>query len=229
MELNANRILDVLREKGVDALYHANTVQTSCTFLQQGHLLSRGTIEERGLAQTPQQSDRLDKKYGLWYDVFLDGVDIHGRAKNRNLYGPILFVFDINLLSQDWLSSLWITKKNPQKWREREVLSDRYFSTVKEFQEIYLKGNFDTILVLRHIGGVLRLKPYLKKIVVDNPQLQPGEVDIYSQTVGALKASARIGEMPNIIIEPRGCGNLCSCASEYENMKGKTVNHLYAP
>lgn len=229
MELNANEILEVLREKGVDALYHANTVQTSCTFLYQGHLMSRGNTDERGLAQTSQQTDKVDMKYGLWYDVFLDGVDIHDRARQRNFYGPALFVFDIELFSQDWLSSLWITKKNPQHWEETDVASDRYFSSVEDFRKNYRKGNFDKIFVLRHIGGVLRLKPYLKKIVLDDPKLKSGGVGVYDQAFGALKASARIGGMDNLIVEPHACKDGCSCISEYQKMLEKTISKFFVP
>lgn len=70
MELNANEILEVLNEKGIETLHHANTVRTACTFLHQAHLMSRGIVDERGLAQTPQLTDEVDMKYALWYDVF---------------------------------------------------------------------------------------------------------------------------------------------------------------
>lgn len=62
MELNARAVQSVLQQKGVDALYHANTVQTACTFLNQGHLLARGVVAAKGLPQTSQQSDKLDKE-----------------------------------------------------------------------------------------------------------------------------------------------------------------------
>lgn len=61
MELNASELLTVLKSKGVTELYHANTVQTSCTFLRCGHVMGRGVVEERGLPQTSQQTDDLDK------------------------------------------------------------------------------------------------------------------------------------------------------------------------
>lgn len=58
MELASKDVLSVLREKDINRFYHANTVQTSCIFLQHGRLLSRGTIDERG---RPQVDDRMSK------------------------------------------------------------------------------------------------------------------------------------------------------------------------
>jgi len=73
----------VLQAAGVTHLHHANTVTTSCTFLQKRGLLSRGWIEYYKLPQIRQSSDDIDKKYSIWNDVFMDGVDIHDRASCR--------------------------------------------------------------------------------------------------------------------------------------------------
>ena len=79
--MQAAEVYAVLRQIGVTQLHHANTVTTSCTFLEQGGLASRGFVEDRHLSQTAQPaSDEIDKRYGIWHDVFLDHVDIHYRA-----------------------------------------------------------------------------------------------------------------------------------------------------
>jgi hypothetical protein len=82
--MNGRDVYRVLQAKGVNTLHHANSVTTSCTFLRIGGLASRGYVEDRHLAQTPQYSDDGDKQLGLWYHVFTDGVDIHARARRRN-------------------------------------------------------------------------------------------------------------------------------------------------
>ena len=229
MELNAKALLQVLKEKGVDTLYHANTVQTACAFLHQGHLMARGIVDERGLAQTPQQTDDLDKRYGIWYDLFLDGVDIHDRTRRRNYYGPVLFEFDIGLLSQDWLPSLWVTKSNPQNWKDEDKAADRWFATVDEFSTNYQKGNFDKMFVLRHVGGLLRLQPFLRKIVIDNPNQTIRGVDAYSQAVGALRASARVAGLADTHIEARVCRDGCKCVELYDEMYAQTLENFFAP
>lgn len=199
MELNSKDVLASLQKKGIDTLHHANTVQTACLFLQKGRLLSRGTVDEQGLEQTPQKSDDIDKKFGVWYDLFLDSVDIHARAKSRNFYGPVLFRFRLDLLSESWLPSVWITKKNPTQWKDGESLSDRYFTSVTEFDQTYKKGDFGSMFMLRNAGGVLRLMPHLRDIVLDDPGWEYQDVvDVYSQTVGALRASAWQGGLKDV-------------------------------
>jgi hypothetical protein len=182
MELESFAVCQVLIDKGIDTLHHANTVQTACLFLQNGRLLSRGTVEDRGLAQTPQRSDDLDKRYAIWNDIFLDSVDIHERAKARNLYGPVLFRFRLDLLLEPEIPTVWITRKNPTEWREGEKPEDRFFTSVTEFANKYSKGDFGSMFMLRHAGGVLRLERHLKDIVLDEPTMRDDEADLYSHT-----------------------------------------------
>lgn len=78
MEISRGDLSAVLRNNRVWLLYHENTVVTSVNFLREGALLSRAEVERRGLYQSPQpKSDKKDKRYGVWDDVFTDTVDIH--------------------------------------------------------------------------------------------------------------------------------------------------------
>jgi len=215
VELDTKAVVDVLRNLGVDTLHHANTVQTSCVFLQHGRLLSRGTVDEKGIEQTPQKSDDLDKRYGIWYDIFLDSVDIHERASSRNFYGPVLFRFDLELLNEDWLPSIWVTKKNPTQWKDGESAADRYYSSVEEFAAGYRKGDFASMFMLRHVGGVLCLIPHLRDIVLDDPGWEYQDTDVYSQAVGALRASAWQGGLKSLDILKRQCHDACKCSKQY--------------
>jgi hypothetical protein len=115
MEIPSKDVFDVLAEKGVDSIHHVNNVMTACQFLRTGSLLSRGTALRRGLYQTPQTSDPLDKSFGIWFDVFTDSVDIHNRASRANVYGPVLFVFDAALIKRTYTGRVWVTKLNPTK------------------------------------------------------------------------------------------------------------------
>ncbi len=136
-------IYTVLKGKGIYRLYHANTVTTSCTFLKVGGLASRGYIEDRKLPQTSQYTDSLDKKFGVWYDVFADTVDIHERAGRIkvNQYGPVLFIFDLEILKTlPTKSDVFITKKNPTKWTTREPDDKRFFLIQKELESSLIYG-----------------------------------------------------------------------------------------
>lgn len=110
-------VYEVLKGIGASRLHHANTVTTSCTFLEHGGLLSRGYVESHHLEQTYQPSDDIDQKYGIWDRVFVDHVDIRyraGRVKGPNQYGPVLFELPLDiLLNLPTASDVLVTKMNP--------------------------------------------------------------------------------------------------------------------
>ena len=54
--MNNQTIKHILMDKGVQYLYHANTVPTACTFLEHGGLLSRAYVENHSLFQTSQKN-----------------------------------------------------------------------------------------------------------------------------------------------------------------------------
>ena len=56
MDLPSLKVYENLTAKGVENLHHANTVLTACQFLRVRTLLSRGTLESRGLKQNPAAS-----------------------------------------------------------------------------------------------------------------------------------------------------------------------------
>jgi len=224
MELDSAAVHHVLVEKQIDALHHANTVQTSCLFLQHGRLLSRGAAEDRGVTQTPQRSDSLDKRYGIWNDIFLDSVDIHHRASSRNLYGPVLFRFSIDLLLDVGAPTIWITRMNPTDWKDGDRAEDRYYSSVEQFSAEYSKGDFRSMLMLRHVGGVVPLRPHLRDILVDGPGLWNDGEDLYSHTVGALRLSAWQGGDAKVQISKRECSSLCKCNAQYNALLSKARN-----
>lgn len=218
MELNSRSVHEVLKKKGVESLHHANTVQTACLFLLHGRLLSRGAVEDRGLVQTPQRSDDLDKRYAIWHDVFLDSIDIHERAKARNIYGPVLFRLRLDVLLDEALPTIWITRKNPTEWKDGEGAEERYFASVAEFAEGYSKGDFGSMFMFRHIGGTLKLRPYLSDIVVDAPEISNDYADLFSHTIGALRSSAWQGGLMDVEFSKRQCAGSCNCSGQYETL-----------
>ncbi|WP_339925805.1 hypothetical protein [uncultured Cyclobacterium sp.] len=173
--LNTSELYDILVKKGITNLFHANTVSTSITFLNNKSLLSRKFVTDNNLFQTDQYSDEKDKKFDIYDDIFLDFVDIHEEWKKYNFYGPFLFVFSIELLKSNEIKTLRITKKNPVHWRETETESDWYYSNLKDFDKNYKKGNklkdVGSMIILKDIDGKLPLRPNIKKFLFDNPNL----------------------------------------------------------
>jgi hypothetical protein len=98
MELNATRVFEIFQAKGMTSLFHANSVITATQFLREGALLSRGTVAGRGMFQSAQSSDASDKEQSVWFDVFADSVDIHGRASQWNVVA-VQRILDTSLLT----------------------------------------------------------------------------------------------------------------------------------
>lgn len=230
MQLNPLSILSILRSKGVKKLYHANSVRSCVTYLEVGGLLSRGEVEELGLDQTSQFTDSLDRKFGIWHDVFVDGVDIHSRAMARNKYGPVLLEFNLRLLEWEGLPPLWITRGNPCRWRDGQSDEERYYRSPEEFAEEYDFGDFFRMITFRGGGGVIPFELFLERIIVDNPHLALGPDNVFKRALRAITAAAAGTPLasPDVLVERR-CGPGCSCEAEYRAMATDEVRNNFLP
>lgn len=228
MELKPKEVYEVLKEKGIDSLNHANSVITSCQFLRYGSLISRGVIERKKWRQTTQISDSLDKEFSIWNDVFADSVDIHDRASRANAYGPVLIKIDPKVLVDQYVGNIWITKSNPTKW-ENLPIGERWFQSIEDLKVNFSKGIFDQMIVFRHCGGELSITNHVKEIILDDPKIsQKLEFDVYSLAFGALRSALEEGGIENINIKKRTCSTLCKC-SEFYNHDLKHMARMYAP
>ena len=222
MKLPSKNVYQILKEKGVNNIHHANSVITSCQFLRNGALLSRDSIVRRGLFQTPQYSDHIDKKYGIWPDIFTDSVDIHDRKRNINYYGPVLLVLDINFLEKIDGGLVWVTKLNPVKWNETND-DKRWFTSISDLEKHFIKGEFDQMIVFRNCGGELSIKECLTQIILDDSQQETREAGPhYFKTANdAIKLSMIEGGI-NVPIIKRKCSNQCSCVDSYTKDSKRT-------
>jgi len=190
-------------------------------------LLSRGYVENHGLAQTDQPSDEIDKKYGIWDRVFVDHVDIHyrgGRAKGPNLYGPVLFVLGLDLLLKlPAGSDVLVTRMNPIRWNDSQSEGDRWFLTPEELAKDLKYGNFDKMLVIQTTDGKVDFPGKQAQIALDEPQrkLSSGK-DAYAFAEKRLRQSARTGGV-TVVINEHDCRPDCSCVEKY---KGYDQEHF---
>lgn len=228
MTASAKKALKHLLDIGVTELYHANSVLTSCEFLRQGALLSRGTIEALKLRQTSQYTDRLDKHYNIWNDVFVDTVDIHHRGRMANDYGPVMFVLDTEKLMNELSTGvIGFTRSNPSKWGSVRA-SRRWFADLDVVEEEFDINDFDHMVVFRHCGGHVSLKNSLKRIVVDAPEDVEGMgVDLFSYALGSLKHAMYLGPK-TCTVERRECRAGCGCKATYEADLDR-VKMMYRP
>jgi hypothetical protein len=228
MELNAKDVFDVLVEKNIESLNHANSVITTCQFLRYGSLISRGVIERKKWRQTAQNSDEIDKEFSVWNDVFVDSVDIHERASRANIYGPVLIKIKPSILVNQYTGNLWITKSNPTKWHGTSV-EERWFQSIEDFRGNFSKGTFDQMIVFRHSGGELPIKNYVQSILLDDPKIETSlEYDVFSLAFGALRSALEEGDMNDIKINKRKCDAFCHCGQHY-NSDLHHMARMYAP
>jgi len=221
VKLDPIEILRFLRSENIDFLYHANTVSTACTFIEQGGLLSRGAVENHGLNQTPQTSDDLDKQYNVWNDIFFDSSDLHERFNRQNHYGPVLFKFDVEILASPNLPELWITKDNPIRWTPNQTNNDRYFQDIGQIQDIYHHGSYKEMITLRFTQNILPFQPYLQEIILDNPsvKMKDSGLSFGTEAERILAENIQNNNINNIPLTIRDCSN-CYCKGNYLNQVG---------
>lgn len=211
--------------KGINQLYHANTVSTACTFLEQNGLLSRGTVRDLGLLQTPQETDGSDQEYDVFYDIFFDSVDIHDRSRNINYYGPVTFVFSIDLLDTLPENCIKITKDNPKYWTSEMSEEEKYFLSIEELQLGFFRGNFKQHITLRHQYDAIPFD-YLTCVILDDPGLYCNEYFVVARTILRELLDNYDAHIPLLI---RNCSVSCNCKLKYESYSKRYMKSRFCP
>lgn len=230
MKLPTKKIYKILEAEGMTHLYHANTLITSCHFLRHGSLLSREKVEKLNLAQTEQLSDNIDKKFGIYNDIFLDSCDIHKRASQINNYGPVIFKINLDILKDESNGDIYITKENPINWNPLDENDLFWFQSIKEVEKGFNKFNFKQILVYRNCKGKLPLDGFLEEIIVDDPERNfASGIDIVSYSMGALRLAYALGPLEEIKFRIRKCNKSCNCKDSYEEFNKKMLTKFFSP
>lgn len=226
MELSSARVFEILQAKGMTSLFHANSVITATQFLRENALLSRGTVARRGMFQSAQTSDESDKAQSIWFDVFTDSVDIHGRSSRCNAYGPVLIELDLEKLKTSYTGNIWVTKRNPIYWPGRPP-AERWFVSEQDLVENFTVGTFEQMIVFRHCGGELPIRDCIRAITIDDPAIDHPRIDYLSLAAGALRLAQTEGGS-NATLQPRQCGAGCSCVAEYHADRERT-KRMFVP
>lgn len=221
--MNAHEVKSILLRKSVANLYHVNTVVTALTFINNGGLLSRGLVKSMGLIQTPQGTDEIDERLGVYYDVFFDSVDIHSRIKNVNSYGPVTFVYKISVLDAMEESEVKVTKQNPKYWNDHMSESEKYFETATDLEHGFQLGTFAQEITLCNSKNAISFD-CLKEIILENPEI--------SNTSYFDKAQREINDalVQNKITAPlviRECPRDCKCKEKYRSSKEGYTYHRF--
>ncbi|MGR3810244.1 hypothetical protein [Jiulongibacter sp. NS-SX5] len=218
MRLDNHQLHDLLIEKDIQVLYHANTLTTSITYFQQNGLLSRGAVEILGLNQTTQTSDEADKLLNVWNDVFLDSTDLHTFFGRQNYYGPILFELDISLVLNQHFE-IWVTKNNPIYWNRNTLDSNRYFQNIDELRSDWdLYPRQKKMITIRNNSTPI-LFEHVRRVIVDDPRVVINEQDgtqthLFNEAVKLINANISNGHSLQGKFIVRECGN-CWCRDNY--------------
>jgi hypothetical protein len=229
--LQGREIYEVLKQIGVTHLHQANSVLTSCTYLQQGGIVSRGFAEDHGLQQSTQPTDELDKKYAIWHTIFVPHVDIHdrqGQTKAPNLFGPVLFVLDLDvLLRLPAGSEVRVTKRSPAYWYDTEPDSARWFQTAEEVAQNLSSNDLHKMLALQIPSGKLDFPKRQARIILDDPQRQlPSGANAFAHAESRLRKAATQGKV-EVSIERRKCPMDCICPSKYSSWSTPVVDFYF--
>jgi len=212
-------VYEILVNRGIAQLYHANSVRTSISMLKLQGIASRQLVAQKQLPQSIQFSDDADKRVGVWNDIFFDTVDIHSRASNRNKYGPVAFVMDIAFLkSLPADSQVLVTRLNPSKWEEAPNVQ-RYFSNTKELSAGLEVGNFDQMITIRTRGGLVPFGNFLRSLILDEPRLTAGIGPEFQSASTALASAANTNNFP-LSIQRRTCFS-CKCLKSYAEKESR--------
>ena len=230
MSLKLSDVYRILKEKRINTLFHANSVVTACSYLKEGALLSRKETERRKLPQTSQSSDYKDKKLRIWNHVFLDMFDLHKHARDTNIYGPVLFVLDIEILKSGLVEDLNITRSNPIHWTSGTGRKRHFFQTADEFKEGYPFRDYpySSMLMFNSKNGYLPLRKHLREIILDNPWSKMMNINLYDYALGALKGFKRLGPLKSekFEIKKRRCAKKCNCQWRFKHYLSRTGEHF---
>lgn len=212
--MDQRKIVSILKKHDVDQLFHADTVLTSLSFLQAKGICSRQYLDSLSLNKTDQYTDETDKSFDVYDDLFFDSVDIHKRTHNRNKYGPVTFVFDLKmLLNQELKNKIFITKSNAAYWKKGMRPEQRYFLTVEDLAQGFVKGNFGQNITFHHVP--FQDFSALQYIILE--RLPAQHTNLFEDAYHEIRNKLReLGYSIPLVI--RKCDDDCKCFNEYNKM-----------
>ncbi len=228
--MKPNEVHQILRNIGVTNLHHANTVTTSSTYLEQGGLLSRSFVEDHHLIQTPLYSDAENKNHNVWEWIFLDHIDIHaqtGRNKGHNQYGPVLFVFHLDLLlGLPPGSEVFVTRYNFLYWQSQHH-DQKWTRKSGELARNINLGDLNKIIVIKTPSGKIDFPSRQVQIILDDPQRNISTGDnAYLHAEKKLRKAATTGKI-DALIKKRQCDEGCICLKKYATKLQKHFDLCY--
>jgi len=161
--------------------------------------------------------------------VFIDTVDLHGLFPRQNIYGPVLFRFNIDFLVKSDLE-IWVTKNNPIYWSAGTTLEEKYFTSVEELSEKWSQYETQRKMFTIKNPGKPILFESLEAIILDDPKvLIHKTINLKNEALGALSKTLEKFNLLGNEISIRTCGN-CFCEENYlKQVSSADLSRLFLP
>lgn len=207
------KIVNELKRIGINKIYHANAVVSSLTFIENNGLMPKGLIYDQRLMRADQETDDNDKQFDLYYDIFFDTTDVHYETNDVNDYGPVLFVFNVDVLAKLDNCDVKVTRINPIFWNE-DMSDDEKYLSCDEFDDNLKIGDFNNQITIKNFKDVLNFD-YLEKIIIDDPGID--NVLLLKNAMTELNKRINLCDK-KIPVTIRNCEH-CACKEKYCNMR----------
>lgn len=212
--LDPFEVIKALKGKGIEHVFHANSIETSLSFLRHGALLSREECNRRKAPMSWQPSDKTDIKYGIFDDLFFNLRDLHNQFECANQYGPILFKVSLSRLEKFFRETnakvgvtTWYI---PHKWQDDDPPEKRWN---KEVKTIFNASYPDIVIQFPHMS-----LEHIDEIVIDKI---PDRPHFFDQAKVMYETCAKAHGV-KIKISARACAiKDCKCSS-CKNIKWPT-------
>lgn len=223
MSISVKEIKQVLRDKGVTSLYHADTVATSLLYLESGGLLPGDAWEVSGVMPPSRRRDAETRPLGRFHDVFFASCDEHDRVHRYNLYGPVLYVYSLEVLDQLAGQEVLITREHPLRWAG-ERGEELYFRSVQEMQEQFCAGDICQYVAVRNAHEPIGFD-CLQEIVLDDPNIENDNFFRAFSKISKLKKQKGI-EAPLTVRQCRKCQKKF-CRRSYGTLSEKEWEYYF--
>ena len=109
LSVDKRKLYGFLYSNGYKDLYHSNTVAVSRVFINQGGLLSKQGLKNRGLEYPLKYSNKVCRPFDTSNDIPINPLNLRKFYSKFNVHGPVCFVLSIDVLLDDNLPSVDIS------------------------------------------------------------------------------------------------------------------------
>lgn len=179
LSVDKRKLYGFLYSNGYKDLHHSNTVAVSRVFVNQGGLLSKQGLKNRGLEYPLKYSNKVCRPFDTSNDIPINPLNLRKFYSKLNIHGPVCFVLSIDVLLDDNLPSVDISSNgliddidtiycsNMDKYKYLNIFSS---NSNKEFSKL-------NMIYFKNYNGIIPFKPYLKRIILESPITYDKKID----------------------------------------------------